>query len=108
MKLILITIIGDIDRCFMKGKFYNRTFRRKNTFFCATRRSQKKNQVICCVDAGKLLFDERKVGGGEGDVLKKSCKIQPFQSAAKLLPVITYQNSKRIQFGLGKSHKINI
>ena len=32
MKLILITVIGNRDRCFVKGKFYNRTFRRKIVF----------------------------------------------------------------------------
>lgn len=41
-------------RCFVKGKFYTRTFRRKIIiFFSMTRKcpKKKKNQVIWCVDS---------------------------------------------------------
>lgn len=56
-------------RCFVKGKFYNRTFRRKIVFFfipCVTRKShKKKNQVTWWMVQDNCHLMKEKMGVGK-------------------------------------------
>lgn len=78
MKLILITVIGNLDVLWKENSILEHLGGKLLIIFGVTRGllKRERNQAIWCVDCEKLLFDERISGGGQGDILSKNYKIQ--------------------------------